>query len=267
MRPNSPSVTRIVPTTSRLLTVESLDSSTAKRTKPNAITPIGTLIQKTALQPTCSVRKPPSKGPRASPRPETPAQIPIACGSLGRGNVATRIDSDSGFISAAPVPCSARKMISCSAVCDSAHATENTVNSTRPTMNMRLRPKRSPSLPPRRISAAKTRMYALMIHCRPLCDGSRSCWIVGSATFTTVLSSMIMNSAKHIANSVSHMRRLLRTGVVGAVASVMRRRPCRNPARTHYGACAPHSARPSRRRTPRAAPRTPRTADCATPAD
>src|SRR4051794_31063359 len=34
----------------------------------------------------------------------------------------------------------------------------------------------------------------------------RSRWIDGSATFTTVLSSMIMNSAKHIAASVHHLR-------------------------------------------------------------
>ena len=107
---------------------------------------------------------------------------------------------------AAPTPCSARNAISWSAVTDSAHATDQTVNSTSPTMNRRLRPKRSPSLPPSRISAANTRMYALMIHCSWLVDGSRSRWIVGSATFTTVLSSMIMNSAKHIANSVAQRR-------------------------------------------------------------
>ena len=31
-------------------------------------------------------------------------------------------------------------------------------------------------------------------------------WIEGSATFTTVLSSITMNSAKHIAPSVHHLR-------------------------------------------------------------
>ena len=36
-------------------------------------------------------------------------------------------------------------------------------------------------------------------------DACRSRWIDGSATFTTVLSSMLMNSAKHIAPSV-HQR-------------------------------------------------------------
>src|SRR5204863_1711382 len=34
----------------------------------------------------------------------------------------------------------------------------------------------------------------------------RSRWIDGSATFTTVLSSMIMNSAKHMAARVHHLR-------------------------------------------------------------
>src|SRR3954468_20816044 len=38
-------------------------------------------------------------------------------------------------------------------------------------------------------------------------EAPRSRWIEGRATFTTVLSSMIMNSAKHIAPSV-HQRRL-----------------------------------------------------------
>src|SRR3954454_23916177 len=45
----------------------------------------------------------------------------------------------------------------------------------------------------------------------------RSRWIEGSATFTTVLSSMIMNSAKHIAASVHHLRlssfRRIRSGM------------------------------------------------------
>src|SRR5437764_6337592 len=45
----------------------------------------------------------------------------------------------------------------------------------------------------------------------------RSRWIDGSATFTTVLSSMIMNRAKHMAASVHHLRlpscRRMRSGM------------------------------------------------------
>ncbi len=37
-----------------------------------------------------------------------------------------------------------------------------------------------------------------MIHCRPLTPAPSSRLMVGSATFTTVLSSIAMNSAKHI---------------------------------------------------------------------
>src|SRR3954452_540934 len=51
----------------------------------------------------------------------------------------------------------------------------------------------------------------------------RSRWIDGSATFTTVLSSMIMNRAKHMAASVHHLRlssfRRMRSGMSGGVLS------------------------------------------------
>jgi len=46
----------------------------------------------------------------------------------------------------------------------------------------------------------------LTVHSSPEIEAPRSFWIDGSATFTTVLSSMIMNSAKHIAPSVHHLR-------------------------------------------------------------
>ena len=47
----------------------------------------------------------------------------------------------------------------------------------------------------------------MTVHSSAEIEACRSRWIEGSATFTTVLSSMIMNSAKHIAASV-HQRRL-----------------------------------------------------------
>src|ERR1700754_1915639 len=45
-----------------------------------------------------------------------------------------------------------------------------------------------------------------MVHSNALSEASKLRWIDGSATFTTVLSSITMNSAKHIAASV-HQRR------------------------------------------------------------
>src|SRR5262249_879917 len=117
-----------------------------------------------------------------------------------------RIESDSGFSSAPPTPCTARAAISWLSVVASAQAADASVKIARPTRKIRFRPNRSPSLPPSRMRAANVRMYALTVHSRfsGLVMLSER-WIEGSATFTTVLSSMIMNSAKHIANSVHHL--------------------------------------------------------------
>ena len=106
--------------------VVSLDSETAHSVTPAATTPIGTLIQNTADHETCSTRKPPSSGPIARPRPEIPAQMPIAVGSCFRGKAATRIESESGFSSAPPTPCSERAAISWVSVVESAQAAEAT---------------------------------------------------------------------------------------------------------------------------------------------
>ena len=106
-------VTRTVPTMSSLVALGSRDSTTAQRHTAIAITPIGTLTQNTDAQPKFSTSTPPTTGPIAMPRPEMPAHTPIAIGIWSRGNALTRIDSESGFISAAPVPCRQREKISC----------------------------------------------------------------------------------------------------------------------------------------------------------
>ena len=159
-------MTSTVPGMSSVVAVGSLDSSTAYRVTAAATTPIGTLIQKTADQSTWSTRKPPSSGPSASPSDEMPAQIPIAVATCLRGNAVTMIESESGFMSAPPEPCTARAMISWWSFVASAHAAELRVKMASPTRNMRFRPKRSPSLPPSRISAANVRTYALIVHSR-----------------------------------------------------------------------------------------------------
>jgi hypothetical protein len=119
--------------------------------------PIGTLIQKTADQSTCWTSTPPSTGPIASARAEIPAQMPIAVPSCRRSNVATRIERVSGFMSAPPTPWPARNATSQPAVGASAQAADITVKISRPTMNIRLRPKRSPSFPPSRMRTANER--------------------------------------------------------------------------------------------------------------
>ncbi len=59
---------------------------------------------------------------------------------------------------------------------------------------------------------------------RPATDVCRSRWIDGSATLTTVLSSMTMNSAKHMAASV-HQRRLSSLSARARRTSCCSRRP------------------------------------------
>src|SRR4051794_28779309 len=80
----------------------------------------------------------------------------------------------------------------------------------------------SPSRPPVTSSTANVSVYALTVHSRLERLAPRSRWIDGSATFTTVLSSMIMNSAKHIAASVHHLRlssfRRIRSGMGGVLS-------------------------------------------------
>src|SRR5437764_15273650 len=86
-----------------------------------------------------------------------------------------------------------------------------------PETNMRRRPKMSPRRPPVTSRTAKLSVYALTVHSRLERLAPRSFWIDGSATFTTVLSSMIMNRAKHIAASGHHVRlpsfRRMRSGI------------------------------------------------------
>ena len=117
------------------------------------------------------------------------------------------IESVAGIMNAAPTPWMAREATSQPSVGARPIVAEASAKTTTPNRNMRRRPKMSPSRPPVTSSTAKVSVYALTVHSRAESDASKSRWIDGSATFTTVLSSMIMNSAKHIAPSV-HQRRL-----------------------------------------------------------
>ena len=67
------------------------------------------------------------------------------------------IESESGFMSAAPKPCTTRAAIRPVSLVESAHAMDESVKMARPTRKIFLRPKRSPSFPPSRMSAANER--------------------------------------------------------------------------------------------------------------
>jgi hypothetical protein len=119
---------------------------------------MGTFTQKTADHEKRSTRKPPASGPTARPRLEIPAQMPMAVGTCLWGNAATRMASESGLSRAPPAPWTAREAMSWWSLVASAQAAEASVKMVRPTRNRRLRPKRSPSLPPSRMSTANDRM-------------------------------------------------------------------------------------------------------------
>ncbi len=147
--------------------------------------PTGTLTKKIQFQLMLSTMRPPASGPIASAMAETPAQMPIAWPRCFGGNVAVMIESVAGFISAAPIPCTARAPIRKPAFGAKPQASDESVKTARPTMKMRRRPKRSPSLPPVISRAAKTSAYAVTIHSSCAIEMWRSRSIDGSATFTT----------------------------------------------------------------------------------
>ena len=186
--------------------VSSRDSSMKRKLATIATIPTGTLTKKIQFQLTCSVMRPPTSGPMASASAETPAQMPIAVPRSFGGNVAAMIESVAGFISAAPAPWSTRAAISSWLEPASPHHSDAAVKTTMPITKMSRRPYASATFPPISMSAANVSAYPVTIHCSSDRSAPRSCWIAGSATFTTVLSSMIMKRPNETAASVNHFR-------------------------------------------------------------
>jgi hypothetical protein len=105
--------------------------------------------------------------------------------------------------SAAPAPCAARPASSTPSPRARPETSEAPVNTAVPARNSSLRPYRSASRPPASSMLANTSTSALATHSSPPRDSRRSRWIDGSATFTTVLSSEVMNVARPTAASAS----------------------------------------------------------------
>ena len=136
----------------------SSDSGTSQRPASSAATTNGTLTRKIQLQSACSTIQPPATGPIAMPRPDTPAQMPIAFARSRAGNVAVRIESVEGMMNAPPMPIRARLAISVDADPANADSAEPSPKTARPNVKARLRPKRSPSAPAVRSRPANTSM-------------------------------------------------------------------------------------------------------------
>jgi len=102
-----------------------------------------------------TIRYPPKRGPAAVATPPTPDQAPMARERSCRRKDAWRMARLAGARRAPPTPWSTRAAISTPAFGANPQQTEATSNQTTPMKNMRLRPRRSPSEPPRRRKAAR----------------------------------------------------------------------------------------------------------------
>ena len=134
----------------------------------------------------------PDHAPRATPR-------------FSAGNAADRSVSVSGVTIAPPIPWTARAAISASIEGARAAAADAAVKGPRPKMNIRRRPKRSPSAAPVRRKTAKVSVYAFTVHSSSSIDAPRSVRITGSAVETTRLSRTTMNSATDVIANVQRV--------------------------------------------------------------
>jgi hypothetical protein len=128
--------------------LSSRDSRVANSVTITAPTATGRFRKKIARQDTYSASAPPTTGPIARARADTPAQVPIALPRSSAGKVTVMMDSVAGIMKAAPIPWTARPPTSQPWSGDSAIAALETANTTTPKRNMRRRPNMSPRRPP-----------------------------------------------------------------------------------------------------------------------
>ena len=101
----SPVERRTIPVQSTLRSTDSSrDSRAAKSVTATAPAATGRFRKKIARQETYSVRAPPTTGPIASARPDTPAHVPIAFPRSSGGNAVVMIARVPGIMKAAPMP-------------------------------------------------------------------------------------------------------------------------------------------------------------------
>jgi hypothetical protein len=189
--------------------------------------PTGTLTQKIHCQPMPSTIAPPISGPSAAAIPAIAPHMPIAAPRRWTGKASLISVSVSGNAIAAPAPCATRAAISAPTLGDSAAAADAAVNSAIPAVNIRRRPKRSPSAAPVSSRQAKASRYAFTVHSspdRPACRLARTC---GSAAVTTMLSSAVMKIPRPVRPTVQ--RRVLMP-VQTRTAPGTGRRPLSGPA-------------------------------------
>src|SRR6187551_1089513 len=203
-RPRSPTPPRTTPGTSRALSGP-YDSRSCVESG-SRIRPIGTFSQKIHCHEMPSTTAPPTSGPIATAKPAMPDHAPSAAPRRSADTAPLRIVSVSGVTIAPPRPCSARAAMSHSVEGASAAIADAPVKMARPIMNIRFRPKRSPSAAPISRKTAHVNVYALTIHSSCSIDAPRSTRITGSAVDTTRLSSTTMNRAIDVMTNVQMVR-------------------------------------------------------------
>ena len=214
-------MTVTAPGRSNVLAPSSARLSTSVRgASAAAANPIGTLTNSTQRQLRPLVRIPPRSTPAAPPAPATAPQTPSArLRSAPSAKVVVIIDSAAGETIAAPRPCTARATISHPSDWAIPPANDATENSTRPSMNMRLRPSRSASRPPSSRKPPKVSVYAFTTHERSVRAKCSCLPIDGSATFTIEASITITNCVIASSSSAKFLARGVYSGGASGVLS------------------------------------------------
>jgi hypothetical protein len=92
---------------------------------------------------------------------------------------------------------------------------------------MRRRPSRSAARPPTSRNEPKATVYAVTTHCRFEVEMWRSRWMTGSATLTTIPSSITRNSAAN--NTATGSPRVRKAPAFGSAVAVIRDSVARPP--------------------------------------
>jgi hypothetical protein len=121
-----------------------------------ASSPTGRFTKKIQCQLAYWTSKPPATRPAEAPTAPVKANAPMARACfLGSVKSRTSMPSATADTRAAPAPWTNRAAMSIPGLAASPHASEARVNSASPARNIRLRPSRSPSLPPSSSSPPK----------------------------------------------------------------------------------------------------------------
>ena len=104
------------------------------------------------------MRKPPSTGPTASARAETPAQVPIALPRSSAGKALVMIERVAGIMNAAPIPWTMRLATSAASLGARPAVAEERAKTVTPKRKPRRLPKMSPRRPPIASRTAKARV-------------------------------------------------------------------------------------------------------------